>query len=189
MPAIVDLPTLVQAALAVFGALLDTDPARRHFAEALTGLRVAETKTVRGSKREIVVTTDQSCLPRGLTEARWDVKARNDRRLEWRPRDPRTRYSPRGVIAMEQTLVEHAGKLIADVGWRWAHVAPRHVLAHDSLMSNSVGPSAKHAPIAWRRFNKREACQGGCKDHTALCLAWIDDAMIRAIPGDFTFDC
>ena len=104
MPAIVDLPTLVQAALAVFGALLDTDPARRHFAEALTGLRVAETKTVRGSKREIVVTADQSCLPRGLTEARWDVKARNDRRLEWRPRDPRTRYSPRGVIAMEQTL-------------------------------------------------------------------------------------
>ena len=36
MPAIVDFPTVVQKALALFGDLFDTEPARRHFAEYLT---------------------------------------------------------------------------------------------------------------------------------------------------------
>jgi len=46
MPAIVDFPTVVQEALALFGDLFDTEPARRHFAKDLTGLIVAENKTV-----------------------------------------------------------------------------------------------------------------------------------------------
>ena len=46
MPAIVDFPTVVQEALVIFGELFDTEPARRHFAEYLTGLIVAENKTV-----------------------------------------------------------------------------------------------------------------------------------------------
>ena len=41
--------------------LFDTEPARRHFAEYLTGLIVAENKTVSGINREFALTTDQSC--------------------------------------------------------------------------------------------------------------------------------
>ena len=41
MPTIVDFPTIVQEALAVFGDVFDTEAARRHFAEYLTGLMVA----------------------------------------------------------------------------------------------------------------------------------------------------
>ena len=62
MPTIVDFPTIVQEALTVFGEVFDTEAARCHFAEYLTGLMVAERKTVSGIKREFVVTTDQSCL-------------------------------------------------------------------------------------------------------------------------------
>jgi hypothetical protein len=190
MPVIVDFPTLVKDALAVFGDLFDNEPARHHFAEYLTGLMIAETKTVSGINREFVVTTDQSCLHRWLTEAQWDVQALNDRRLEWLQRDPRTRYSPRGVIAIDNTLVDHAGKLIEDVGWLWDHADQRHVIAHDYLISNYVCPSERHYPIEWRRFRKRDTCkQGEFKDHTELCIELIDDAISRAIPGDFTFDC
>jgi hypothetical protein len=39
-------------------------PERRHFAEYLTGLFIAERKTVSGINREFAVTTDQSCLNR-----------------------------------------------------------------------------------------------------------------------------
>jgi hypothetical protein len=67
MPAIVDFPTVVKEALALFGDLFDTEPARRHFAEYLTGLMVAENKTVSGINREFALTTDQSCLNRWLT--------------------------------------------------------------------------------------------------------------------------
>lgn len=189
MPPIVDFPTIVQEALAVFGDVFDTEAARRHFAEYLTGLMVAERKTVSGINREFVVTTDQSCLNRWLTEVSWDVQALNTRRLAWLQHDPRTRYSGRGVIAIDNTLVDHEGKLIEDVGWFWDHADQRHVIAHDYLISNYVCTSGAHYPIEWRRFKKRDACADGeFKDHTTLCIELIDDAIRRAIPGDFTFD-
>ena len=51
MPTMVDFPTVVQDALVVFGDLCDTEPARRHVAESLTGLLVAENTTVSGINR------------------------------------------------------------------------------------------------------------------------------------------
>jgi len=190
MPTIVDFPTIVQEALTSFGDVFDTEAARRHVAEYLTGLMVAERKTVSGINREFVVTTDQACLHRWLTEVSWDVQTLNDRRLEWLQRDPTTRYSPRGVIAIDNTLVEHEGQLIEDVGWFWDHADERYVIAHDYLISNYVCPSGAHYPMEWKRFKKREACAAGeFKDHTQLCIALIDDAVARGLPGDFTFDC
>ena len=189
MPAIVDFPTVVQEALTIFGDLFDTEPARRHFAEYLTGLIVAENKTVSGINREFALTTDQSCLNRWLTEVEWDVTALNDRRLTWLQQAPQTRESVRGVIAIDKTLVTHAGKLSEDVGGGWDHADERHVIAHDYIISNYVCPSKAHYPIEWRRFKKRAACEAGTfKDHTALCIELIDDALTRGIPGAFTFD-
>ena len=150
MPAIVDFPTVVQEALALFGDLFDTEPARRHFAEYLTGLIVAEHKTSSGINREFALTTDQSCLNRWLTAVQWDVTALNDRRLAWLQQAPQTRYSVRGGIALENTLVDHAGKLIEDVGWFWDHADQRHVIAHDYVIAHYVCPSQAHYPIAWR---------------------------------------
>ncbi len=189
MPTIVDFPTIVQEALTAFGSVFDTEAARRHFAEYLTGLIVAENKTVSGINREFALTTDQSCLNRWLTEVEWDVTALNDRRLAWLQQAPQTRYSGRGVIAIDNTLVTHEGKLIEDVGWFWDHADERHVIAHDYIISNYVCPSRAHYPIEWRRFKKRDTCPAQeFKDHTELCIELIDDALTRGIPGAFTFD-
>ena len=93
------------------------------------------------------------------------------------------------MIAIDNTLVEHSGKLIEDVGWFWDHADKRYMIAHDYLISNYVCPSGAHYPIEWRRFRKNDACEAGTfKDHTELCLELIDDAIGRDIPGDFTFD-
>jgi len=189
MPTIVDFPTVVKDALEVFGDLFANEPERRHFAEYLTGLMIAEKKTVSGINREFVVTTNQSCLNRWRNEVTWDVTALNDRRLAWLQGDPKTRYSVRGVIASDNTLVDHTGKLIEDGGWFWDHANERSVIAHDDLISHDVCPSGAHYPIAWRRFRKQDACpKEECKDHTTLCLELIDDAITRGIPGDFTLD-
>jgi DDE superfamily endonuclease len=125
MPPIVDFPTVVKDALAIFGDVFDTEPARHHCAEYLTGLLVAEHKTVSGINRECAVTTDPSCLNRWWTEVAWDAKALHDRRLAWWQGDPKTRYSARGVIAIENTLVDPTGKRIEDVGWFWDHANER----------------------------------------------------------------
>ena len=59
-------------ALARYGDLFANECQRRHFAEYLTGLFVAERKTVLGIHDEFADTTDQSCLNRYLTEATYD---------------------------------------------------------------------------------------------------------------------
>lgn len=191
MPAIVEFPTVVQDLLAQYHDLFANAPERQHFAEYLTGLFIAERKTVSGINREFAVTTDQSCLKRWMTEVQWDVQALNQRRLDLLQRDSATRYTKNGVIAIENTLIDHDGKLIADVGWFWDHADQRHLIAHAYLIANYVCASGKHYPLEFRRFRKKERCAAegtAFKNHTLLCKELVDWVVDRDIPGDFTFD-
>ena len=129
MPPTVDFPTLVNQALDLFGDVFDNEPARRHFAEYLTGLMVAERKNISAINRQFATTTDQSCLNRWFVESDWDAVELNDRRLDWLQDNPNTRYSPRGVIAIDNTLVDHSDKLIEDVGWLWDPAHPSTILS------------------------------------------------------------
>ena len=154
MPAIVEFPEVVREAVKVFGPLFPNEPQRRHFAEYLTGLFVAEHKNVTAINREFAETTDPSCLNRFLTDAAWDVEALNRARLAFLQQDTDTSYHPRGVIALDNTLIDHDGKLIADVGWFWDHVDQRNMIAHDYLIANYVCASGKHYPLHFRRFRR-----------------------------------
>ena len=102
MPGIIEFPQVVRDALAQYGDLFANECQRRHFAEYLTGLMVAERKTVLGINSEFAQTTDQSCLNRFLTDAPWDVRpSTND---DWRnsrktpPLGTATRESFRSII-------------------------------------------------------------------------------------------
>ena len=212
MPAIVEFPTIVENAVKEFGSVFANEPERRHFAEYLTGLLVAERKTVTGINAEFVETTDQSCLNRWITEVEWDEEILNQKRLGWLQGDPSTRYSAQGVIAIDNTLIDHDGKFIADVGWYWDHADKRHLIAHDYLIANYVATSLKHYPLEFRCFRKRELCdawraelekrEGGLavadealrqkatfKSHTELFIELVDWIEEQEIVGDFTFDC
>jgi len=190
MPAIVALPQVVEELLVQFGDFFPNEPARVHFAEYLTGLLVAERKTVSGIAREFADAPDQSCLNRFLTESVWDVARINAHRLEWLQQDPTTRYRQDGVIALDNTLIDHDGKLIEDVGYFWDHADKRHLIAHDYLFANYVNPSGKHYPLDFRRFRKREQCHDDhpFRNHTDLAKELIDWVVAEEIPGDFTFD-
>ena len=192
MPGIVEYPTLIQDALEHYGDLFDNECQRRHFAEYLTGLIVAERKTVLGIHDEFARTTDQSCLNRFLTEAPWDVRDLNERRLEQLQEDPTTRYSDQGVIPIDNTLIDRDGLLIPDAGWYWDHAEDRYKVAQDYLFINYVCTSGKHYPLEFRLFRKEEVCQAigePFRNHTALCCELIDWVCERDIPGDFTMDC
>jgi len=194
MPAIVEYPAVVKQALEQFGGLFVNEPERRHLAEYLTGLLVADVKTVSGINRQFApdFTTDQSCLNRWLTEAPWDAAALNELRLQWLQEDPSTRYGRRGVIPIDNVLIDHDGKRIQDVGWFWDHAEGRYKVAHDYLIADYVCPSGKHYPLEFRRFVKREQCQADgtpFRDHNELFRELVDWAVGRGIPGDFAFDC
>ena len=192
MPAIVEFPTIVKEALAEFGHLFACEPERIHFAEYLTGLFVAGRKNVSAINREFVDTTDQSCLNRWLTEADWDVRQLNLHRLEWLQKDPSTRYSDHGVIALDNVLIDHTGKFIEDVGYFWDHAKQRSKIAHDYLIANYVCTSGKHYPLEFRRFIKRKDCDERkieFHDHNEFFRELVDWVIEREIPGDFAFDC
>ena len=122
------------------------------------GLLVAEKKTVRGINAEFVQTTDPSCLNRWLTEVPWEEQELHRQRLAWLQREPSPRYASSGILPIDTTLVDHAGKLIEDVGYFWEHAEQRHKIAHDYLIVNYVGPWGKHEALDFRRFRKREDC-------------------------------
>src|SRR5437764_651582 len=121
MPAIVEFPTIVQKAVERYQEQFANEPELRHFAEYLTGLYIAERKTVSGINSEFVETTDQSCLNRWLTQAPWDGQKLYEARLEDIQKDPTMRYSEQGTIPIDNTLIDHAGIFIEDVGYFWDH--------------------------------------------------------------------
>ena len=190
MPAIITWPTVVEEALQTYGDLFTNEPERRHFAEDLTGLLVAQRKPVSGINAEFAVTTDQSCLNRWITEVAWDVQALNERRLQVLQRDPSTRYAAQGVIALDNTLIAHDGQRIEDVGWCWDHAEQPQQIAHDYLIANDVCSSGKHYALDFRRFRKAADClpPEAFKDHTQLFCELVDWVVAQEIPGDFTFD-
>ena len=138
MPGIVEFPQVVREAVETYGDLFANEPERRHFAEYLTGLMIADRKTVSGINAEFAQTTDQSCLNRFLTEVEWDEQALNEKRLEELQKDSSTQYSDRGVIAIDDVLIDHDGQLIDDVGYFWDHAEQRAKIAHDYLFANYV---------------------------------------------------
>lgn len=77
-----------------FGDLFSFASQRRHFAESLTGLMVAEHKTITGISGEFAETADQSGLNRFLTALDSDVEGLNQRQLDLRQKDPGTRSPP-----------------------------------------------------------------------------------------------
>jgi hypothetical protein len=191
MPGIIEFPQVVRDALARYGDLFANECQRRHFAEYLTGLMVAERKTVLGINSEFAQTTDQSCLNRFLTDAPWDIEALNERRLEQLQKDPSTRYSDQGVIPIDNTLIDRDGMLIPDAGWFWDHAEERNKIAQDYLFANYVCTSGKHYPLEFRLFRKQElseALKEPFRNHTVLCCELIDWVCEHQIPGDFTMD-
>ncbi len=124
-------------------------------------------------------------------EVTWDAAQLNVRRLELLQRNSRTRYSPSGTIPLDNTLIDHDGKLIEDVGWFWDHADQRHLIAHGYLIINYVCSSGKHYPLEFRRIRKRELCEAEKNpflSHIDLSCDLIDWVVDRGIPGVFTLD-
>jgi hypothetical protein len=191
MPAIVRFPEVVEQALGVFAPLFHNHNQRQHLGEYLTGLYVAQRKSVNGINAEFVDSTDQSCLNRWLTESPWDPKQLNEMRLAELQKRHDTRYSKYGVIAIDDTLIDHDGKCIDDTGYFWDHAQQRNKIAHDLLIANYVAASGKHYPLEFRRFRKQDQCEAEgdeFKNHTVLFLELVDFCMERDIPGTFVFD-
>jgi hypothetical protein len=191
MPAIVEYPKIVQEAVDLFGPLFVNRPEREHLAEYLTGLLIAERKTVSGIAREFADPPDQSCLNRWLTGVSWDASKLNDQRLAWLQEDPNARYSEQGTISIDNVLVSHTGELIDDVGCFWDHCDKRFLIAHDYIIAGYAAKGGKSFPLEYRRFIRKQHCQQReieFKTHNDMICELVDWCIERQIRGTFAFD-
>lgn len=191
MPAIVGFPQLVEEAVAHFGPLFVNRPERDHLGQYLTGLLIAQNKTVSGIAREFADSPDQSCLNRFITQVPWDPKQLNERRLQWLQEDPLARYSDQGTISIDNVLVAHTGELITDVGCFWDHCEKRYLIAHDYIIAGYAAQGGKSFPLEYRRFIKHEQCHErkiDFKSHTVLVGELVTWCVQQNIAGTFAFD-
>jgi len=115
---IITPPNVVQDALDEFLApLFKNQPQRKHLAHYLTGLMISENKTVAGMTSEMPNASDQSLSESVfqqalLTEVDWDHDAVNKARVAWLQQFDDTKFHPRGVIAIDDVLIDKSGKFI-----------------------------------------------------------------------------
>jgi len=158
---IITSPKIVQDALDEFLApLLANIPQQKHLAHYLTGLMISENKTISGMTNEMPNASDQSCLNRFLTEVDWDHEAVNKARIDWLQQFEDTKFHERGIIALDDVLLEKSGKLIPDSGTFWDHSEERYKHAQDLIIINYVHPfSKKHYALDFKRFKKEDQCE------------------------------
>lgn len=190
---IITPPKIVQNALEEFlDPLFKNKPQRKHLANYVTGLMIAENKTVAGMTTEMPNASDQSCLNRFLTEVEWDEQAMNKARIHWLQQFEDTQFHDRGIIALDDVLIEKTGKYIKDSGTFWDHSEERYKHAQDLIIINYVHPtSGKHYPLEFRRFKKEEQCEWTgeeFKKMTTLSVELIDWCHENGVLGNFTFD-
>lgn len=190
---VVKPPQIVQNAVDEFLApLFQNKPQRKHLANYLTGLMIAQNKTVAGMTSEMPNASDQSCLNRFMTEVEWDVDAVNKARIEWLQQFDDTRFHERGVIGLDDVLIDKTGKFIKDSGTFWDHSEQRYKHAQDLILINYMNPiSGKRYPLEFRRFKKAEQCEWTgeeFKKMTTLSIELINWCHETGVLGTFTFD-
>ena len=118
---------------------LFTTAGHAHFLRYLSGLLISSNKTVSGIASSFVLDErrDQSTLNRFLNHGRFDIGELNQRRLDVLQAHPSTRIKGegkhRGVIGLDDTLLEHCGKHFEQIKVLWDHVGHRYVLAHNPI--------------------------------------------------------
>lgn len=102
------------------------------FKRYISGLIVSENKTVEGINRLFVhESRNQSSLNRLLTVSPFSLAGLNQARLAMLERVPGTRFKPRGVLSVDDTLLTHYGDQFEQIAKLYDHSEDRYVWAHN----------------------------------------------------------
>jgi DDE superfamily endonuclease len=128
---LVDIPDIVQH-YAPFFASVFSPQAFQQFQRYLSGLILSENKTVEGINRLFVLDTrHQSSLNRLLTESPFDIKALHQARLALLQSLPGTQMKPKGVLSVDDTLLNHYGQHFDQIAYLYDSAQKRYVWAHN----------------------------------------------------------
>lgn len=103
------------------------------FQRYLSGLILSDNKTVEAINRLFVLfeSRNQSSLNRFLTDSRFSLSDLNEARLELLAAKPETRFKPKGVLSLDDTLLTHYGRHFEQIAKLFDSVSQSYVWAHN----------------------------------------------------------
>jgi SRSO17 transposase len=140
---IMQFPQIVSENLKWFASTFSTSEQQKHFCEYVTGLIAGDKATVAAINALFLNRNDQSALNKFLTQANWDEKQLNQRRIEYElarlQRRPVSESAGRLII--DDTLAHHTHCSIEGLAYLKDHTLGRNVWAHNVVTSYYVNRS------------------------------------------------
>ena len=128
---VVEFPDVVERYAPYFQDVFSAD-AYIEFKRYISGLIVAENKTVEGINRVIMVESrNQSSLNGLLTASPYSLSELNEARLKLLMSQSETEMKPRGVLSIDDTLLTHYGRHFEQIAKLYDHVTETYVWAHN----------------------------------------------------------
>lgn len=152
---LVEIPEIVQHYESFFLDVFSSE-SLENFKRYVSGLIVSENKTVEGINRIFVVDTrNQSSLNRFLTKSNFSVEKLNNARLNILFSNSGTEMKNKGVLSIDDTLLEHKGKNFEKIALLFDHAQNRYVWAHN-LVNLHYSDDITDYPIAFRLWEPAE---------------------------------
>ena len=156
VPLVAPAPIVEQHAQA-FRDLFENRCQFGHFQNYVTGLMVLENKSLANISRCVVESADKTNLSRFFSQAPWEAKEINDRRVEYMVEQTqgKRREVKESCLAIDDTLCEHVGSLFEYVARHYDHCENRYPLGHNLVTSHFVSGAVRF-PIDVRLYRRYE---------------------------------
>jgi hypothetical protein len=156
LPIIAPAPVVTEHA-AVFRDVFENQCQFRHFQHYLTGLIVLPNKSLANLARCILESADKTNLSRFLSAAPWREDEVNRRRIRLmlQQTTPHRRRRRESLLAIDDTLCEHAGSLFDYVDRHYNHSDGTYPLAHNPVTSFYVSGPVRF-PLGLRLYRRYE---------------------------------
>ena len=152
---LVEIPEIVRHYEAFFVSVFSPE-AFEQFKRYISGLLVSENKTVEGINQLFVIDVrNQSSLNRFLTESPFSLDKLNRARLAMLSSQPGTQMKPKGVLSLDDTLLEHVGENFDKIAYLWDHVKQHYVWAHN-LVNLHYSDDETDFPVNFRLWEPAE---------------------------------
>jgi hypothetical protein len=157
---IVQFPSIVVDNLMHFAPVFTTDEQAKHFCEYVTGLIAGDKATIAAINALFFNKNDQSALNKFLTQAVWDERELNRRRihLELARLHRRPVSSKAGRLIIDDTLAHHTKCSMEGLAYLKDHALGRYVWAHNVVTSYYVNRTDQF-PVDFRlylQFRKKQ---------------------------------
>ena len=172
---ITDYPFVVKSHLDKFHELFSR-PQLSHFAQYLTGLIVCERSNIKQINDSFIGHRQYSNKDRFMTEVSWPEEQVDLRRLELLKNYIGPLNPDKGILAIDDTLLEKSGKHIAEVSKLYDHADKRFILGHNLVTSQYVTPRGCF-PIGFRLYLKRDKNDSAFKTKIQLAQELIEQAV------------